>query len=54
MALLGQDAEGLRALAGVTYLASSAKAQRELGFTARPLADGLSLVLPSLIAATRG
>lgn len=53
LTLLGQDAEGLRVLAGVTYLASSAKAQRELGLTARPLADGLAL-LPSLIAATRG
>jgi nucleoside-diphosphate-sugar epimerase len=35
------SAEMLRVLAGVTYLGSSAKAQRELGFTARPLAEGL-------------
>ena len=48
-ALLGQDAEGLRVLAGVTYLASSAKAERELGWSARPLADGLARVLPTLL-----
>jgi len=34
-------AEGLRVIAGVTYLGNSAKARRELGFTARPLEDGL-------------
>ncbi len=34
-------AEGLRATAGVTYLGSSAKAERELGFQARPLEEGL-------------
>ncbi|MGH7607647.1 MAG: arsenic resistance N-acetyltransferase ArsN2, partial [Gemmatimonadales bacterium] len=34
------SAETLRVAAGVTYLGSSEKAQRELGFTARPLADG--------------
>jgi len=28
-------------IAGVTYLGNSAKARRELGFTARPLEDGL-------------
>jgi nucleoside-diphosphate-sugar epimerase len=33
--------EYLRVSAGVTYLGSSARAQRELGFTARPLAVGL-------------
>jgi len=33
--------EGLRVLAGVTYLGNSAKAERELGFTARPLEVGL-------------
>jgi len=33
--------EGLRVLAGVTYLGNSAKAERELGFTARPLEEGL-------------
>jgi nucleoside-diphosphate-sugar epimerase len=48
--LAGQDAEGLRVLAGVTYLASSAKAERELGFAARPLDEGLARVLPGLIA----
>lgn len=33
--------EGLRAIAGVTYLGSSDKASRELGFTPRSLAEGL-------------
>jgi nucleoside-diphosphate-sugar epimerase len=33
--------ETLRLLAGVTYLGSAAKAQRELGFSPRPLAEGL-------------
>lgn len=34
-------AEGLRSVAGVTYLGTSAKAIRELGFEARPLEEGL-------------
>jgi nucleoside-diphosphate-sugar epimerase len=34
-------AEGLRVIAGVTYQASSEKARRELGFTARSLEEGL-------------
>lgn len=34
-------AEGLRVLAGVTYLGHSARAQKELGWRARPLEDGL-------------
>lgn len=33
--------ETLRVIAGVTYLGSSEKARRELGFSPRPLADGL-------------
>ncbi|MCG3114113.1 MAG: NAD-dependent epimerase/dehydratase family protein [Candidatus Manganitrophus sp. SA1] len=33
--------ESIRAIAGVTYIGSSKKAQRELGFTARPLEEGL-------------
>lgn len=33
--------ETLRAVAGVTYIASNAKAKRELGFAPRPLAVGL-------------
>ncbi|MGQ0551393.1 MAG: NAD-dependent epimerase/dehydratase family protein [Armatimonadota bacterium] len=33
--------ETLRVMAGVTYLGSNARAVRELGFAARPLADGL-------------
>lgn len=35
------DSETLRVMAGSHYIASSAKARRELGFTARPLAEGL-------------
>ena len=31
----------LRVNAGVTYLGSSAKAERELGFRARPLEEGM-------------
>jgi len=38
-------AEGLRVIAGVTYIGSSARAQRELGWTARPLKDGLAETL---------
>jgi nucleoside-diphosphate-sugar epimerase len=34
-------AESLRAVAGTTYLASSEKAKRELGFAVRPLEEGL-------------
>ncbi len=33
--------EGLRIIAGVTYLGSDAKARRELGFSTRPLEEGL-------------
>jgi nucleoside-diphosphate-sugar epimerase len=33
--------EGLRSSAGVTYIGSNEKAKRELGFTARPLEEGL-------------
>ena len=33
--------ENFRFLAGTTYLGSNAKAKRELGFTARPLEEGL-------------
>jgi nucleoside-diphosphate-sugar epimerase len=35
------SSEYLRVAAGVTYLGSSARAQAELGFSARPLAEGL-------------
>jgi nucleoside-diphosphate-sugar epimerase len=35
------SAERLRVLSGVTYYGRSTKAQRELGFAARPLEDGL-------------
>ncbi len=34
-------AEALRSFAGVTYLGSNAKAKRELGYTVRPLEEGL-------------
>jgi nucleoside-diphosphate-sugar epimerase len=37
--------EGLRVLAGTTYLGNSARAERELGWTARPLEVGLSETL---------
>jgi hypothetical protein len=33
--------EGLRVLAGVTYLGSNARARRDLGWRVRPLRDGL-------------
>jgi dihydroflavonol-4-reductase len=39
------SAEGLRAMGGLTYLASSAKAAREIGYGARPLEEGLRLTL---------
>lgn len=38
-------AESLRVLAGVTYLGSSARATKELGWRARPLRDGLTETL---------
>ncbi len=37
--------EALRVLAGTTYLGSSEKAVRELGFTARPLDEGMAQTL---------
>lgn len=37
--------EALRVLAGTTYLGSSEKAVRELGFTARPLEEGMAQTL---------
>jgi nucleoside-diphosphate-sugar epimerase len=52
----GVNAESLRVLAGVTYLGSSARAREELGWTARPLADGLAETLrheQALLAAPR-
>jgi hypothetical protein len=33
--------ETLRLMAGTTWIGSSAKAERELGFTTRPLDEGL-------------
>ena len=39
------DPEQLRVLAGNTYMGTAAKAERELGFKARPLAEGLGPVL---------
>ena len=38
-------AEGLRVVAGVTYLGSNEKAKRELGFAPRSLEDGLAETL---------
>ena len=38
--------EGLRIVAGATYIGSNAKAKRELGFNPRPLEDGLRETLP--------
>ncbi|MEZ5287818.1 MAG: hypothetical protein R2712_24060 [Vicinamibacterales bacterium] len=37
--------EALRVLAGVTYLGSPAKAERELGFTTRPFVEGMEQTL---------
>ena len=35
------SSEGLRVLAGVTYIGSAAKAKRELGYNPRPLREGM-------------
>ena len=43
--------EMLRSIAGVTYLASNAKARRELGYDPRPLAEGLRETLAAEMAA---
>ena len=43
--------EGLRGIAGVTYLATNAKARRELGYNPRSLADGLADTLAAEMAA---
>jgi nucleoside-diphosphate-sugar epimerase len=37
--------EGLRVIAGVTYIGSNARARRELGWAVRPLRDGLTETL---------
>lgn len=39
------SAEGLRVIAGVTYLGDNSKARRELGYAPRPLAEGLEETL---------
>lgn len=41
--------ESLRVAAGVTYIASNEKARRELGFTVRPLDQGLRQTLPVMM-----
>uniref|UniRef100_A0A832I5L4 NAD-dependent epimerase/dehydratase family protein n=1 Tax=Eiseniibacteriota bacterium TaxID=2212470 RepID=A0A832I5L4_UNCEI len=41
----GYTSEGLRVVAGVTYLGDASKARRELGWSARPLEQGLREVL---------
>ncbi len=43
------SSETLRVSAGATYLGTSAKAERELGFSARPLAEGLRETLSVLM-----
>ena len=45
--------EMLRSIAGVTYLATNAKARRELGYAPRPLAEGLRETLAAEMAALR-
>ncbi|MGH2377164.1 MAG: NAD-dependent epimerase/dehydratase family protein [Candidatus Limnocylindria bacterium] len=45
--------ESLRGI-GASYLGSSAKAERELGFSARPLRKGFAEVLPAHLAELRG
>ena len=44
--------EALRASAGVTYVASSRKAERELNFSARPIEDGLKDTLVDIAGRT--
>ncbi len=46
-------AETLRVSAGVTYLGDNAKARRELGYTVRPLEEGLKETLLSLMQEPR-
>ena len=41
----GYTAEGLRIVAGVTYIGDNSRAKRELGWSVRPLRDGLSETL---------
>ena len=45
--------ESLRGV-GASYVGSSAKAERELGFAARPLREGFTEVLPAHLAELRG
>ena len=40
-------AEGLRVLAGTTYLGDNGKAKRELGYEPRSLEEGLRQALPA-------
>lgn len=42
-------AESLRVVAGTTYLANNEKAKRELGYTVRPLEEGLRETLPHMM-----
>ena len=42
-------AEGLRVIGGVTYLGSSERARRELGWTVRPLREGLAETLNAMM-----
>lgn len=43
------SAEGLRIVAGTTYIASNEKARRELGYTVRPLQEGLADTLNGMM-----
>ena len=42
-------AEGLRVIAGTTYLGNNEKAKRELGYVVRPLEEGLRETLAYMI-----
>jgi nucleoside-diphosphate-sugar epimerase len=46
------QAESLRVIGGSTYLGSSAKAARELGFTTRPMEEGLAETVSALARET--
>jgi nucleoside-diphosphate-sugar epimerase len=46
--------EGLRVIAGVTYLGDNSKAKRELGYNPRPLREGLEETLKHELQAMNG
>jgi nucleoside-diphosphate-sugar epimerase len=47
-------AEGLRVIAGATYIGTNGRARRELGWTVRPLRDGLTELLRHELALLNG